>query len=85
MFTIGDYLKKNGNFPQKGREERVVVVAVIQEVARVNVALRDVEINNSTAFVRVSGAPKMEILMHKDAILERLKQELGEKAPKEIR
>lgn len=84
MFIIGDYFKNLGAFSQKGREERVVAVGVIRDITRAEVPLRDIEINNRTMFVRVSGAPKMEILLHKDAILAQLKEILGETSPKDI-
>ncbi|GMQ95349.1 MAG: hypothetical protein BMS9Abin13_462 [Patescibacteria group bacterium] len=63
---------------------REMVIIVVKQETGIHINKRDVSVQNNTVYIKVKPLLKNEIFIHKMEILDELKKNLKEKAPKNI-
>ena len=75
MKDIRDFFVKFTKFKKPNEEIRVFSKKVIQEVINIELALEDISFRGSVINVRASGTIKNEIMLYKEKLLPRLREQ----------
>jgi len=78
-------LERFKNFSVPNESIRKKVSEIVKNKIDIEIDIKDIEYRNGVVVVREHGAIKNEIFLNKKEILESLKEDFGEKSPKDIR
>ena len=85
MIEIKDLLGRFSNILQNGEGQKQLIQEVIKEITGLSVESENIKIKNATIFLNVKPIYKNEIFLKKDKIFSKLKETLGQKAPKDFK
>jgi hypothetical protein len=85
MFNIATYLEKFKKLEPAGDTVKTASIQAIFEVVGVKIEKNEMNVRDGVLFLVIPSAVKNEVYMNKGAILEKIKEALGEKAVKDIR
>ena len=85
MLEIKDLLERFRGLLAGEDYKKEVIQKILQETIGLALKKEDINIKNGTLYLNISPLYKNEILIKKEFIYERLKQELGSKSPQDIR
>ena len=85
MIELKDLLSRFSNI-LLGEEEKIASIRnAISSSINIEIDPKDIKIKNNIIYLNIKPIYKNEILIKKEDIFLKLKESLGEKAPKEIR
>lgn len=85
MFNVNDFLNKFKNLTPPDNEVREKSIEIIKNEIGVDIDKKNISIKNNSIFIKTKPIIKNEIFINKEKILQKLKNEFGDKTPKNIR
>ncbi len=85
MENISSFLEKTRKFEPPDITVRKKFVEVVNDLLGIDLNVKDIRVINFEIYVKASPAVRSEIFLNKIQILDKLKQELGNKAPVNIK
>lgn len=85
MQLLNTYLEKFKKITPPDKVIREQTSAVVYQVTGITIHKKNITIQKSCAHIKISGNKKTKIFLNKKNILKHLKDELGDKAPLDIR
>ena len=85
MFNISSYLEKFKHLEPQGDSVKNVAQSVIFELIGVKIEKKEMNVKEGVLFLSIPSVVKNEVYMNKRAILEKINNNLKEKAVKDIR
>lgn len=85
MIEIKDLLLRWSTLIASKEENKDLLREIISETLGVAIDSNDIKIKNGTVYLNIKPIYRSEILLKKEEIFNKLKDALGDKAPKDIR
>ena len=84
MIEIKDLLNRFNNILLKEGGKKEIIRSVISSLIKIEISSKDIEIKNNIIYLNIKPIYKNEILLKKDKIFLKLKENLGKKTPQDI-
>ena len=85
MIELKDLLGRFGKILETGEGSKRLVVEVIKDDTGILIESEKIKIKNGTIFLNIKPIYKNEIFLKKEKIFSKLKETLGQKAPKDFK
>ena len=85
MFEIKDLLGRFSKLLETGEGSKQLVIDVIKDITGILIETKNIKIKNGTIFLNIKPIYKNEIFLKKEKIFSKLKETLGQKAPKDFK
>lgn len=85
MIGIKDLLLKFNNILLSEGIKKKIIINIIFEITNLKIKSENIKIKNNIIYLNIKPIYKNEMLLKKELILSKLKENLGEKFPKDIR
>jgi hypothetical protein len=85
MQLLSSFFDRYKHFTLPDESVRKELQKILKEMLNIELELKDIRVRHFDVIVKASGVIKAEIMIHREKILERMREKFGNKTPRNIK